>query len=239
MLQNFLVCGGNSSQAIDFFGLNAYEWCGATNYQESGYKSLDASAEGYPVPIFFSETGCIKARPRTFDDQAAILGPDMDSVWSGAIIYEWIQEANDYGLISYGGNIDSEESIVRSGTPSPIQPEFDNLKSQWATLTPTGVKLSDYSASATKLSTPACPDATPSGWTINGNVPLPNRDGKLDTAAATATGTSSPTDAASKSTSSPASASSTDHEGAATGGKEITGMTIGLASVMLSFILFL
>jgi hypothetical protein len=39
VLQNYLACG-NPDQAIDFFGLNAYEWCGNNNYMQSGYESL-------------------------------------------------------------------------------------------------------------------------------------------------------------------------------------------------------
>lgn len=31
----------------------------------------------------------------------------MVDVWSGAIIYEWIQELNDYGLINYGPQQDA------------------------------------------------------------------------------------------------------------------------------------
>lgn len=29
MLQDYLTCGGNSSNNVDFFSLNSYEWCGA------------------------------------------------------------------------------------------------------------------------------------------------------------------------------------------------------------------
>jgi 1,3-beta-glucanosyltransferase GAS1 len=47
MLQNYLACGGNSSEAIDFFGLNAYEWCGNSDFLTSGYKSLNEQAAGY------------------------------------------------------------------------------------------------------------------------------------------------------------------------------------------------
>lgn len=78
-LQNYLVCGDNSSEAIDFFGLNAYEWCGQSSYQGSGYINLNNMAKDYPVPIFFSETGCQTVRPRTFGDQAAILGMFLPS----------------------------------------------------------------------------------------------------------------------------------------------------------------
>lgn len=64
--------------------------------------ALQQSFEGYPVPVFFSETGCNVVPPRDFADQSAIFGPNMSETWSGAIIYEWIQEMNAYGLISYG-----------------------------------------------------------------------------------------------------------------------------------------
>lgn len=91
-LQNYLACGSDAADAIDVYGLNAYEWCGNVDYQTSGYAALQKNASQYNIPIFFSETGCIKPAPRTFADQSAILGSDMSGTWSGAIIYEWIQE---------------------------------------------------------------------------------------------------------------------------------------------------
>lgn len=81
MLQDFLTCGGNASDSIDFFALNSYEWCGDVDYQTSGYANLEAGAANFPVPIFFSETGCNTVRPRTFEDQAAIFGEDMINDW--------------------------------------------------------------------------------------------------------------------------------------------------------------
>ena len=65
-LQNYLACGGNSSETLDFFSLNAYEWCGDSSYTESGYSALQKNASDYPIPIFFSETGCNTVKPRTF-----------------------------------------------------------------------------------------------------------------------------------------------------------------------------
>ncbi|KAI1616087.1 Glucanosyltransferase-domain-containing protein [Exophiala viscosa] len=163
MLQDYLVCRPNATERMDFYALNSYEWCGSSaTYDTSGYVNLQADAENYPIPIFFSEDGCNTVPPRTFNDQAAIFGPDMVNTWSGAIIYEWIQETNDYGLVSYGAQ----------GTPTPVQPDFSNLASQWATLTPTGVQSAAYS-STFSASIPTCPSSTAGGWTADPSAALP------------------------------------------------------------------
>ena len=129
----------------------------------------------------------------------------MSGTWSGAIIYEWIEEANDYGLVSYGpqaaatatgANI--EGGYTRGGTPTPVSPDFDNLKSQWATLTPSSVAESAYNPS---LTDPPCPSFTSGLWMVNGGVSLPTLNQEYNaqvsssitagTAAAGATGTGS------------------------------------------------
>jgi hypothetical protein len=163
MLQNYLACGSNPNQIIDFFGLNSYEWCGDATYQSSGYSNLQAMAEGYSIPIFFSETGCNVGGERTFNDQAAIFGPEMVDTWSGSIIYEWVQETNDYGLVAY------PNGQVYSGAPTSIQPDYNNLESHWKTINLSGVAEANYSPSN---SPPICPLAT-MGWGVNGDVPLP------------------------------------------------------------------
>ncbi|KAK4543178.1 hypothetical protein LTR36_005728 [Oleoguttula mirabilis] len=193
-LQNYMACGDNSSESLDFFSLNAYEWCGSSSYDVSGYVFLQQNASDYNIPIFFSETGCNTPAPRLFQDQAAIFGDDMSGTWSGAIIYEWIEEANNYGLISYGPSAAAtatETGVVggytRSGTPTPISPDFDNLSSQWATLSPSGVSMAAYSPSNTP---PACPSYTSGLWELSGNVPLPTIGQKFNTQSASATATS-------------------------------------------------
>ncbi|PYI21255.1 glycolipid anchored surface protein GAS1, partial [Aspergillus violaceofuscus CBS 115571] len=189
MLQNYLACRSDPAERLDFFALNAYEWCGESTFTQSGYESLQKQAEGYPAPIFFSETGCNVARPRTFGDQAAIFGPEMADTWSGSMIYEWIEETNDYGLVNYGppppppaadapaaatanGPL-VQDGFVRQGEPTPVAPDFDNLKAQWATLNPTGVALSDYAASTSTITPPACPASTAGGWAVDPSAPLP------------------------------------------------------------------
>lgn len=234
MLQNYLACGGNTSESLDFFSLNAYEWCGSSSYSVSGYTMLQQNATGYNIPIFFSETGCNTAPPRTFEDQAEILGSQMENTWSGAIIYEWVEETNNYGLVNYGSAsvTSGVTSWPAAGTPMPISPDYQNLKGQWATLTPSGVALSAYSASASSLTAPVCPSSTSGGWLINGNPPLPTVGQSLNRAtgsSATPTGTA---------TGSSASATATK-KGTASGGKEMAGMSIGLAGVLLGFMVWL
>ncbi|OXV11618.1 hypothetical protein Egran_00622 [Elaphomyces granulatus] len=182
MLQNYMACSKNSSENLDFFSLNAYEWCGRSSFTLSGYSMLAVNATGYTIPIFFSETGCNTNPPRDFMDQTAILGPSMEDTWSGAVIYEWIQETNDYGLVSYGPYDPEasptiafvEDGYTRRGTPTPVYPDFDNLKSRWATLKPSGVALADYSAFATELTPPPCPAPTSDGWDLDAESPLPS-----------------------------------------------------------------
>ncbi|KAE8159456.1 Glucanosyltransferase-domain-containing protein [Aspergillus tamarii] len=180
MLQNYLACRPDSADRLDFFSLNAYEWCGSSSYETSGYKRLQSQASDYPIPIFFSETGCNVARPRTFEDQAAIFGPEMSNTWSGSIIYEWIQEANDYGLIKYGppsgaspAKMLVQDGFTRQGEPIPVDPDFHNLKAQWARLRPTGVALSDYTKSTSTIRPASCPTSTPGGWAVDSHQPLP------------------------------------------------------------------
>ncbi|XPS68234.1 hypothetical protein M3J09_000525 [Ascochyta lentis] len=189
-LQNYLACG-NASDTLDFFSLNAYSWCGISNYQISGYEMLKQNSSEYSIPIFFSETGCNQSPPRTFQDQAAVFG-EMADKWSGSIVYEWIQEANNYGLIKYGEKVDlgpsaPPDGFPRSGTPTPVQPDFDNLSNVWKTPLPTGTTLqtlsclnrltvasgiqqSDYTPT---LSAPACPQYTAGVWEIEPASALP------------------------------------------------------------------
>lgn len=231
MLQNYLTCGGNSSEIVDFFSLNSYSWCDPSTYTASTYDQLEEYAKDFPVPIFLSETGCIVPGPRQFDDQDAIFGPKMVNDWSGAIIYEWIQEENGYGIITYapagqpaGPNV--EGGFLRKGTPTPKQPDFTALQSKWATNTPAGVKKSDYDPS--DVSTRACPTSTAGGWwQVDGNVKLPTLGEILAVSPKTSTAgleteTSTPTATVTADTTADTTASITAPPSAATSGSSST-----------------
>ena len=143
---------------------------------------LEQNASSLNIPIFMSETGCNTPKPRTFDDQTALLGPEMET-WSGAIVYEWIQEANDYGLISYGPPADPTATggnvvagFTRGGTPTPISHDFENLSNHWKTLNPSGISMDAYSPSN---SAPPCPSFTPGFWAVSPDAALPTIGARL------------------------------------------------------------
>ncbi|KAF5525311.1 1,3-beta-glucanosyltransferase gas2 [Colletotrichum aenigma] len=242
MLQDYLTCGGKPEDNIDFFGLNSYEWCDPNTYNTSGYANLQAMAEQFPVPIFFTETGCITGDgPRTWDDQDAIFSQPMVDDWSGAMVYEWIYEENRYGIVSYGPEVsktittgDVYDGFTRKGTPIPRSPEFQNLQSKWATITPNGVMKSDYNPSS--VSTRECPKAT-GGWLVDGNVALPSL-GETFKGSYSSTPTAEPgasTSASGSAAPTESAKSSAPERPSGSGTKQIAGMAIGLVGVMIFF----
>ncbi|KAJ6261577.1 1,3-beta-glucanosyltransferase gas2 [Drechslerella dactyloides] len=229
-LQNYLACGDDMSVNVDFFGLNAYEWCGEeTDYHISGYDQLNKNATDYPVPIFFSETGCNVPTPRTFKDQFAIFGPEMQDVWSGAIIYEWIQEDNKYGLIDYG-SADPKTAIggdtwARGGTPTPL-PDFTVLRDVWSSVSPTGVKLDKYTSTNGPIS---CPDSTSGIWNVNPTSALPT----LGQTAQAAEASGTPADRAAATTNSGA-ATTTSSQNAAGTNEAMVRLSGGLVAAVIA-----
>jgi 1,3-beta-glucanosyltransferase GAS1 len=100
----------------------------------------------------------------------------MTPVLSGSIVYEWTQEVNDYGIVQYPDNAIQSGVQVAVGSPIPLQPEFNNLMSVWASVSPSSTSLADYTPS---VSTIACPATTSGVWTIDGSAPLPDTPGSL------------------------------------------------------------
>jgi 1,3-beta-glucanosyltransferase GAS1 len=95
-LADYFDCGP-SDESIDFWGYNIYSWCGDSSYTLSGYNQRTEEFSTYNVPAFFAEYGCNTVQPRKFTEVAALYGSQMTPVWSGGIVYEWFQEANDFG----------------------------------------------------------------------------------------------------------------------------------------------
>ena len=149
-------------------------------------------------------------------------------------------------------------SWTRQGTPTPVSPDFNNLQSQWQTLSPTGVQLSAYSASASGLSPPACPSSTTGGWTVDPSAPLPTLgdagvtagmpsgvpQGNITVSGAAASGTASGTgaaagSAASSSASAHSAAGQTNFDVLMSGETGFMGMMVALMTVGAAFVWWL
>ncbi|KAL8702243.1 MAG: hypothetical protein Q9201_004505 [Fulgogasparrea decipioides] len=145
----YLSCdidGASSDRSrIDFFGLNSYSWCGAeATFHSAGYDILVEMFSNTTIPIFFSEYGCNEVKPRVFNEVQALYGPNMTSVMSGGIVYEYVQEAsNNFGLVD----------LYDNGTAA-IRGDYDALQKQYNKL---DIKaLQSGNASATTLKSPPC-----------------------------------------------------------------------------------
>ncbi|KAF2641279.1 putative 1,3-beta-glucanosyltransferase [Massarina eburnea CBS 473.64] len=155
-MANFFDCG-DRSDAIDFWGYNIYSWCGDSSFKESGFDTRTKEFEKYDVPVFFAEYGCNTPRPRLFTEVGTLYGDDMTGVWSGGIVYMYFEEENEFGLVKVSGN---------KVTPND---DFDNLSSQIAKATPSGVNMASFSPSNTAAQ--ACP-STGTAWQAAA-TPLP------------------------------------------------------------------
>ncbi|CCC69094.1 hypothetical protein NCAS_0C01040 [Naumovozyma castellii] len=135
----------------DFFGLNSYEWCsGTSDWTSSGYDKLNSTFSDAVIPLIFSEYGCNKNTPRTFDEVTDGLysNDGLAGLFSGGLVYEFAEEANNYGLVEVD---DSDGSIQ-------YKKDFDNLKSRYNKLDLPTTKESDvknntiYKCDASKIS---------------------------------------------------------------------------------------
>ncbi|CDM28734.1 CAZyme family GH72 [Penicillium roqueforti] len=223
-LGEYLVCGGNSDNAVDFYSVNDYQWCGNSSIKEYGYDTLTSKVEGLSVPTFFSEDGCDEVSPRLFGDQPAIFGSNMSSIWSGAIIDEWRQATGNYGLVSY----------TTSGVSTPTTlADYNALKSQWSS-------ISTNTEPPSTLSTPSCPASINSYWPIDPSAALPTIAG-LDFATIKAAGATDTTDSTrtSISTSTSTSSSHSTESSLSSGAKAGIGIGVALGVVLSISFLFL
>ncbi|CAG8511088.1 1093_t:CDS:2 [Ambispora leptoticha] len=150
------ISDGNVNTQADFYGLNLYEWCGNSTFESSGWAARTQEFSNYSIPVLMSEYGCNLVSPRPFTEVATLYGPQMTSIWSGGIVYEWTEEANNYGLVKVNDN----SSIT------PLQ-DFYNLKQQLANINPAGVKYDSYSPDNKPSD---CPSNSPT-WQASAHLP--------------------------------------------------------------------
>lgn len=159
-LADYFSCGDEDAKA-DFFGINMYEWCGDSNFNESGYAQRTKDFSNLTIPIFFSEYGCNRVTPRKFTEVQALFGKNMTDVWSGGIVYMYFQETNKYGLVSVNG------SKVSTLT------DFNNYKSEILAISPTSARNASYTSRAHNLS---CPTNNKNWSAATALPPTPNND---------------------------------------------------------------
>ncbi|KAK9493242.1 Glucanosyltransferase-domain-containing protein [Lipomyces doorenjongii] len=123
-LAHYLNCGDESERA-EFFGLNDYSWCGSSSYTVSGYNQKVANFNNYSIPLFFSEYGCNLVEPREFTEVQAIYSSQMIPVFSGGLVYEYIQEANNYGLVEVSSDL---KNVTPLGDYYNLQYQFNHTQ---------------------------------------------------------------------------------------------------------------
>ncbi|CAM1500773.1 Fc.00g099350.m01.CDS01 [Cosmosporella sp. VM-42] len=94
----YMNCGSDDMRS-DFFAFNDYSWCNS-DFKTSGWDVKVKNFTDYGLPIFLSEWGCIKNRPRKFEELSAMMSDDMSSVYSGGLLYEYSVEKNKFGIVT-------------------------------------------------------------------------------------------------------------------------------------------
>ncbi|KAK5239595.1 1,3-beta-glucanosyltransferase, partial [Exophiala xenobiotica] len=124
-MAEYMNCGTDDERS-DFFAFNDYSWCDPSSFTQSGWDQKVKNFTGYGLPLFLSEYGC-NTNTREFEEVTALYNSEMTGVYSGGLVYEYSQEASNYGLVEISGDSVSE------------LPDFAALQSQFAkTANPTG-----------------------------------------------------------------------------------------------------
>jgi hypothetical protein len=109
--------------------------------------------------------------PHNFTDQAELFADNVTSIWSGAVLSDWISVDGSYmGFVNYTNYSGLPQLNVSAPPMNPSTlPAYDSLRSEWATLNPTGTPLTAYTST---VPVPACPTSI-AFETFDQNSPLP------------------------------------------------------------------
>lgn len=155
-MAEYMNCGSDDVRS-DFFAFNDYSWCDPSSYTTSGWDVKVQMFSHYGLPLFLSEYGC-NTNTRKFQEVHALYSEKMTPVYSGGLVFEYAEEANDYGLVQ-----------VQSPTSVKELPDFQALsKAFHETNNPTGDGGYNKTGGAS-----TCPPKNPPAWNVDPNAPLP------------------------------------------------------------------
>jgi hypothetical protein len=166
-LASYLACDpsntGSGSTAIDLYGLNNYEWCGASTFQES-YAGTNADFAGLNVVAYFSEFGCITSPPRLWTEAAALFSANMSDIWSGGLAFSYFPASSAQGQFGMV-NISADGNTVTVGN------DYNQLETQYGQLSPPN---SPSQSSAGSSNYPSCPSTNSTFLASTSIPPTPN-----------------------------------------------------------------
>lgn len=122
----YMNCGSDTNALSDFYAFNDYEWCDPNTFTGSGWAANVQQYGNYSIPLFLSEYGCIKTA-RHFQETGALYNTEMTSVYSGGLVYEYSNEADNlgFGLV----NITSSTEVSTLPDFSALQTALKNAPS--------------------------------------------------------------------------------------------------------------
>ncbi|KAL2193225.1 Glucanosyltransferase-domain-containing protein [Corynascus similis CBS 632.67] len=180
----YLTCSSSSDDTttkdpatIDLLGLNIFSTESCT---PSALATLRTElAESLPpIPVVISESGChpieqgeASDSQRNFSEVAAVLGPDLRDVFSGANVYEWTKhDETEFGLVQYTSS---------SSEGRPRRPQFDALSRVFRdAATVEGTPAAEYTPASRTDGEAACPTQDQAkGWLVDADEPLPRIEG--------------------------------------------------------------
>lgn len=151
-MAEYMNCGTEDERS-DFFAFNDYSWCDPSSFTQSGWSQKVKLFTGYGLPLFLSEYGC-NTNKRQFQEVSSLYSTQMTSVYSGGLVYEYSNEASNYGLVTVNGNSVTE------------RPDYTALKSAYAK-TPNASGDGGYNKTAGPN---GCPAPQPPNWSVSNDA---------------------------------------------------------------------
>ncbi|ODV77719.1 glycoside hydrolase family 72 protein [Suhomyces tanzawaensis NRRL Y-17324] len=175
-LADYLACVQDSSlDAVDFYGVNSYQWCGEQTFYTSGYNLLVADYSHYPRPVFFSEYGCNEVSPRLFEEVRSLYSTDMADTFAGGLVYEFTQEPNNYGLVEImeNGDVNLLEDFIQ------LKTQFDILTLDYQYTTSSTLEHTDEILAKSRTFNYSLPECEANYENLDTSKPLPSTAANL------------------------------------------------------------